>query len=189
MTDSRCAPRGGMVRGRGGSDDSETVVGSSLFPRSQTPGIGLEAAATLPRGLRRSLVDALFRSRVLFLSTSGAIGSAPYPARSLRLTTENSRGGCPPRDNDWITRPLVTGDSHSKKISRIPRVGGTARADASFRGRVHPNGDGKRLMRISAEGLETGSHATSDRGRSHLENLLHSSVPTPLNALRHMTNR
>ena len=178
MTDSRCAPRGGMVRGRGGSDDSETVVGSSLFPRSQTPGIGLEAAATLPRGLRRSLVDALFRSRVLFLSTSGAIGSAPYPARS------NDDG----KQSRWVSA-LVTGDSHSKKISRIPRVGGTARADASFRGRVLPNGDGKRLMRISAEGLETGSHATSDRGRSHLENLLHSSVPTPLNALRHMTNR
>ena len=179
MTDSRCAPRGGMVRGRGGSDDSETVVGSSLFPRSQTPGIGLEAAATLPRGLRRSLVDALFRSRVLFLlSTSGAIGSAPYPARS------NDDG----KQSRWVSA-LVTGDSHSKKISRIPRVGGTARADASFRGRVHPNGDGKRLMRISAEGLETGSHATSDRGRSHPENLLHSSIPTPLNALRHMTNR
>ena len=177
MTDSRCAPRGGMVRGRGGSDDSETVVGSSLsdawyrFGGRGHPPAGVET-----------------ESRRRFVPQSRPLPALNFWCHRERAVSRSKSSNDDGKQSRWVSA-LVTGDSHSKKISRIPRVGGTARADASFRGRVLPNGDGKRLMRISAEGLETGSHATSDRGRSHLENLLHSSVPTPLNALRHMTNR
>jgi hypothetical protein len=43
MTESRSAPRGGVVRGGGAGDDSETGSVSSLFPRSWTSDFGLEA--------------------------------------------------------------------------------------------------------------------------------------------------